>query len=100
MTIGMARVQNGSMHLTLDKFGRIVIPKAVRRRLGLEPGTRLRLEVGERGIVLEPLGEEAPLVEKDGLLVSTATLDADREDFDVVEGIRELRRSRSGEIGA
>lgn len=87
------------MHLTLDKFGRIVIPKAVRRRLGLQPGTRLRLEVGDGEIVLEPLGEEASLIEKDGLLVSTATLDADREYFDVVERIRELRRSRSDEVG-
>lgn len=81
------------MDLILDKFGRILIPKAVRRRLGLAPGTKLRLEVGEGGIVLQPLADEPPLVEREGILISTASLE-DGTDLDVVDRIRELRRSR------
>lgn len=39
--------------------GQVVIPKEVRERLGLLPGTRLRVRVEGKRIVLEPL-EEPP----------------------------------------
>lgn len=47
------------MDVTLDKFGRIVIPKPVRDALGLEAGTKLHLETteretGEQEIALRP----------------------------------------------
>lgn len=87
------------MNITLDKFGRIVIPKAVRRRLGLRAGAELRLEVGDRRVVLEPVAEEPPLVEKDGILVSTSSLEEDATSFDVVEWIRAQRRGRLEEYG-
>ncbi len=48
------------MDLTLDRFGRVVIPKRVRDRLGLHPGSRLRLDVddraGHRRVQLEVVG--------------------------------------------
>jgi AbrB family looped-hinge helix DNA binding protein len=31
-------------HLTIDKAGRIVIPKSLREELGLEPGDSLEME--------------------------------------------------------
>lgn len=43
------------MKLTLDKFGRVVIPKSIRDRLGLRPGTTLELDQSsEDSIVLRP----------------------------------------------
>ena len=87
------------MMVILDKFGRIVIPKAVRRRLGLEAGTELSLEADDGEIVLRPVVETPPLVEKDGILVSTAALDEDATSFDVVERIRLHRRDRIRDRG-
>ena len=37
------------MTVTLDKFGRVLIPKPVRDRLGLAPGAELSLDVSTSG---------------------------------------------------
>ncbi len=56
--------------VTIDRAGRLVVPKAVRTKLQLREGTRLRLraEAGQR-LVLERVAEESAPVEVDGLLV-------------------------------
>ncbi len=40
--------------ITMDQAGRIVLPKEVRRRLNLEPGARLLLDVVAQRIELTP----------------------------------------------
>lgn len=56
-----------SYTLKIDKLGRIVIPQAVRERLGLRPGTTLRLvEENHEAIVLEPVQEVVKIVYKNG----------------------------------
>ncbi len=67
------------MEATLDKFGRIVIPKQVRDDLGLSPGSVL--EIGERAgeIVLKPLIESQALLLDDGILVFTGEMEGDIE---------------------
>lgn len=40
--------------ITMDQAGRIVLPKEVRRRLHLEPGARLTLDVVAQRIELTP----------------------------------------------
>lgn len=87
------------MNVVIDKFGRIMIPKAVRKRLGLGTGTKLRLAVDGREIVLAPIADEPPLVERDGILVSTASLDVDASSSDVVERIRAHRNERLQDRG-
>lgn len=42
------------MQVTIDRAGRIVVPKPVRNELGLTPGTPLRIEVIEDRIELHP----------------------------------------------
>ena len=54
---------------TVDSFGRVVIPKAVRSRLGLGPGSVLDVAGDEESIVLRPVREEAPLRVVGGVLV-------------------------------
>ncbi len=56
--------------ITIDRLGRLVIPKAMRVRLRLREGTRLHVrdEEGKR-LVLEPVAEEGVPAEVDGLLV-------------------------------
>lgn len=62
---------NGSMayDITIDGAGRLVIPKELRDRFGLEAGTRLHVDVREGGIHLSPDRPEPALVERDGFLV-------------------------------
>lgn len=59
------------MEATLDKFGRIVIPKRVREECGLAPGTVLEIEWGEGRIVLSPRADQPDMVREDGVLVFT-----------------------------
>ena len=59
------------MQTTLDRFGRVVIPKQARDLAGLVPGSELEVEVTESGLTLRPILEEPVLVECDGVLVFT-----------------------------
>lgn len=59
------------METTLDKFGRIVIPKKIREDFNLKPGSPIRIEEGKKEILLTPIEEEPTLIEKDGVLVFT-----------------------------
>ena len=86
------------MDVSIDKFGRILIPKPIRDWLGLEAGTELQLEVvedgmGERAIALRASQEKPLLVEEDGLLVYTGSLQ--QENVDVVEHLRRDRQDRA-----
>ena len=58
-----------NMRLTLDKAGRIVLPKMLRAELHLEPGDALELEsVGEQ-ITLRPVRGTGPLSKEQGVWV-------------------------------
>jgi AbrB family looped-hinge helix DNA binding protein len=82
------------MRLTLDKSGRVVIPKSFRDDLGLQPGSVLAVERRGAAILLTPVREEseAALEWKGTALVFTGgTL----EDLtNVVERDREKRLAR------
>jgi len=41
------------MQITMDKIGRIIIPKVLRDHLGLQPGCRLDVEECLEGLVLK-----------------------------------------------
>ena len=53
----------------IDALGRVVIPKAIRARLGLSPGRPVQIVEEERSVRLIVLEEEVPIVERDGLPV-------------------------------
>jgi len=57
------------METTIDRFGRVVIPKHVREGLGLEAGEALVIEERSEGILLRPVREGAPLKQKGRVLV-------------------------------
>jgi len=73
------------MRATIDKAGRLVIPKALRDRLGLRPGEVEVFEDGNALRVEAPAGDDA-LVEIDGRVVIPATGEALDDD-----GVRSLR---------
>lgn len=78
------------MEATLDKFGRLVIPKLVREKLGLGPGSVLEIQQQDSGILLEPRRPEPDLVRENGLLVYTGEID---ESASI-----DLERHRSGRL--
>ena len=59
------------METTIDRFGRLVIPKKIRDEHNLEPGTQVRIEEKEDTIILIPIRGEQNLQWKDGVLVYT-----------------------------
>lgn len=55
--------------LTLDKAGRVVLPKPVRDELQLGPGDSLELESSDEAIVLRPARGKARMYKKRGVWV-------------------------------
>jgi bifunctional DNA-binding transcriptional regulator/antitoxin component of YhaV-PrlF toxin-antitoxin module len=58
-----------AMELSIDKFGRVVLPKKLREHLGV--GLSLKVEVKEtpEGILLKPVRRASSLMRKDGILI-------------------------------
>jgi len=61
----------GNMQTTIDRFGRIVLPKKLRNDFNLEPGSQIQIEEGGQEIILKPIYGEPNLRLKDGILVFT-----------------------------
>jgi AbrB family looped-hinge helix DNA binding protein len=55
--------------VTLDKAGRVVIPKTLREELRLEPGDSLELESEGERVTLRPVRSESPLRKERGVWV-------------------------------
>ena len=84
------------MTLTIDKAGRLVLPKPVRDRLGLHEGSQLELHETSDGLILKQTEQEPSMIKKNGMWVHTGKVPAG---FDVVEAIREDREDRLRKIG-
>lgn len=83
------------METTIDRFGRIVIPKRVRDDLGLRAGSVLEIAEVEDEIVLRVRREEPDLVREDGVLIYTGEPAGDLE-----QAVEAERRSRVGDVSA
>lgn len=80
------------MRTTIDRAGRLVIPAAVRERLGLEPGTTLEVSVEDTGIRLEPVAPGPQLVRVGRRLVARPTASPDeRPQVDIATLVEEER---------
>ncbi len=69
------------MITTLDKYGRIVIPKKLRDHLGITRNTKLNLKEEGGRIVIEPIHSEDVLVNKEGILVYTGNISSEINDL-------------------
>ena len=83
------------MEATLDRFGRIVIPKRVREDFGLHVGSVLEIEERNDQIVLSVRREEPDLVREDGVLVYTGEAVGDLE-----QAVEAQHRSRGRDVAA
>jgi AbrB family looped-hinge helix DNA binding protein len=58
-----------NVRLTMDKAGRVVIPKPLREKLHLEPGDVLEMENTGEQITLRPVRGTGPLTKEHGVWV-------------------------------
>jgi AbrB family looped-hinge helix DNA binding protein len=67
------------MTITIDRAGRVVIPKEIRDRYNLHAGSVLEIELEADAVRLCVVGQQPSLVRKDGILVhhGSATVDLD-----------------------
>jgi AbrB family looped-hinge helix DNA binding protein len=77
------------METTVDSVGRIVLPKQLRDRLGLAPGTTVDVSAYGDGLHIAPVGRTARLEKRDGRLVAVSdTVVTDDDVFQALDGIR------------
>jgi len=84
------------MKLTLDKSGRIVLPKPLRDELRLEPGDALEVESSGEDITIRPLRGQAQLRKKNGVWVYRAGEPLSARIVD--KTVQEIRREREARI--
>jgi AbrB family looped-hinge helix DNA binding protein len=60
------------MAVTIDAAGRLVIPLAIRRRLGLEAGSKLEIDEVDGGVLLRPVSRVHIETGDDGLPILRA----------------------------
>jgi AbrB family looped-hinge helix DNA binding protein len=84
-------ILNG-MTVSIDKAGRIVLPKKLRDQFRLRAGSELEIVPTEKGLELKPVGMEPALKRVGGLLVYQGVC---REPLtnDLVERLRNERSS-------
>lgn len=81
------------MQTTLDRFGRVLIPKKLRERLGLRPLDALEVRVEEGRLTLQPLRTPPPLRRKGQVLVV-----ASEATGDLGQALGRLREDRLDEL--
>ncbi len=91
------------MTVTIDKFGRVLIPKPLRDRLGLAPGTEFTLDVHDAGDGVPTLelravpdadDPEGGLAYVDGVLVHNGRPTGDMDTSRILKDIYDARALR------
>ena len=80
---------------TIDRFGRILIPKAVREGAGLRAGTDVEIIAEGRGLRLLPRDEGVLLREVGGVLVVSV-----EPPGDLVAAVRRVRQKRLDKVAS
>ena len=83
------------MTITIDNAGRVVIPKEIRDRLNLFPGTELELALVEDEINLKASSNIPALREKKGMLVFDGN---SKSEIDVAEFINQQRDRQAASV--
>ncbi|MGA3197569.1 MAG: AbrB/MazE/SpoVT family DNA-binding domain-containing protein [Terriglobales bacterium] len=83
------------MTVTIDKAGRIIVPKEFRQRLGLRPNTELEIVDHPNGLLLRIVESQPSLVKVNGLLVHQGRLEEGADLNSILESVREERIQQS-----
>jgi AbrB family looped-hinge helix DNA binding protein len=77
------------MKSKVDDVGRIVVPKAMRERLGLTPGSIVDISLYGDGLHVSPGGRTARLERRGDHLVAVADTEVSDDDvFDIIDSVR------------
>ena len=77
--------------ISIDKAGRVVLPKPLRERFRLRPGSLLVIEIKHDHLLLRPVDVEPVLIDEGGWLVHRGSA-ADSDDLtDAVDRHRQER---------
>lgn len=82
------------MNSTIDKAGRIVIPKAIRDAARLEPGTRVGFRLVSGRVEIEPVPLEVTLEQRGPFVVAVPSQDQPVLKTSTVERTMDLVRDR------
>ena len=83
------------MRSTIDRAGRVVIPKTLRESAGLKPGSELEIAYRDGKVEIEPVRRAVKLVRKSGLLIAVAPRGTPKVTTEQVnQTIRDLRERR------
>lgn len=89
--MSIAAKKEEPLQITIDKFGRVVIPQKVREELGLSPGSKMEvaLETDDK-VVLKVVHPEPVIKRINGIMV----MEGPKTDFDIVEHMKKQREER------
>lgn len=82
------------MSITIDQAGRLVIPKSIRDRFNLVPGSKLEVDASGDEIRLWVAGMTPSLLRVNGVLVHHGAT-AHKSDLDIVDFLRSERQKTS-----
>lgn len=80
--------------VTMDKQGRVVIPRSERQRLGVSGGATFELLATPEGLILERRREASVTVAGDGLPLISLDDDAAVSNRDTLDALHEVRDAR------
>lgn len=83
------------METTIDRFGRIVIPKVFRDDLGLKPGDTIQIEKQDNKVTVAPLGQQSAWTYENGWPVFHGRFIGDADTM-----VEQAREARSAELMA
>ena len=82
-----------STTITIGKSGRLVVPKALRDRLHLREGSRLRVDVVEQKLELTPEDDEVKIEKRGKRRVIVGW-----KGFDAAKAVNEMREEYMGRL--
>jgi AbrB family looped-hinge helix DNA binding protein len=85
---------SSTIETSIDSAGRIVVPKAIRKEAGLEPGTLLTVRLREGRIEIEPIPREVQIVKVGSLHVARPVAKSSPLTQEEVERTRRSLRER------
>lgn len=105
MSNGTENAIISAMNTTIDKAGRLVVPKAVREASGLRPGTRVRFRVRAGRIEIEPAPLDVSLERRGSTVVAVprgqrpvlTAAEVDKTTSDVRSGASSASERRTAE---
>ncbi len=91
---GILVAMRNAIQTTIDASGRLVLPKAIRDEVGIEPGMMLRLVVREGKIEIEPAPREVRIVQKGPLRIAMPAAEGPPLQEATVQAVRREIRAR------